>query len=96
MDCYPEYDGYQDVVFTAHWTVTETASGYTGSVYGSQTLELDSSESFTPYDDLTQEQVIGWVQSSIGAEQVAEIEANVNQQIQNQINPPVVNPPLPW
>jgi hypothetical protein len=32
----------------------------------------------------------------MGAEQVASIEANIDQQIENQINPPVVQLPLPW
>jgi hypothetical protein len=32
----------------------------------------------------------------MGAEQVAAFEANVAQQIEDQINPPVVTPPLPW
>jgi hypothetical protein len=32
----------------------------------------------------------------MGAEQVAAYEANVAEQIANQINPPVVTPPLPW
>jgi hypothetical protein len=32
----------------------------------------------------------------MGPEQVANIEANVAKQIDNLINPPAVNPPLPW
>jgi hypothetical protein len=36
------------------------------------------------------------VQDALGEEQVASYEANVAQQIENQINPPVVTPPLPW
>jgi len=69
---------------------------YNGSVYGSQGVTLDSGATFTPYDELTEAQVIGWVQDAMGAEQVAAYEANVAQQIENQINPPVVTPPLPW
>jgi hypothetical protein len=32
----------------------------------------------------------------MGSEQVAAINANIEQQIENQVNPPVVTPPLPW
>jgi len=39
---------------------------------------------------------IGWVQDALGEEQVASYEANVAQQIADQQDPPVVNPPLPW
>jgi len=96
LDAYPELDGEQDVVFVVHWTLTGTDGTYNGSVYGSVGVTLDPDAPFTPYADLTQAQVIGWVQDALGEEQVASYEANVAQQIENQINPPVVTPPLPW
>ena len=96
MDAYPEEDGEQDVVFNVHWTLTGTDGTYTGSVYGSQGVSIDPDAPFTPYDQLTEAQVIGWVQAAMGEEQVASYEANVAQQIEDQIDPPVVTPPLPW
>lgn len=96
MDCYPEVDGETDVVFTVHWTLTGTDGTYTGSVYGSQAVSIDPSVPFTPYADLTEAQVIGWVQGAMGAKQVSAYEDSVAGQIANQINPPVVTPPLPW
>ena len=100
MDCYPDVDGEKDVVFTVHWTLTgeQIVGGepLTGSVYGSVGVSLDPASPFTPYDQLTLAQVVGWVQEALGPEQVAAYEANVAQQIADQINPPVVTPPLPW
>ena len=96
MDCYPEEDGETDVVFTVHWTLTGSDGTYTGSVYGSQAVTVDPAAPFTPYADLTQDQVIGWAQDAMGAEQVTAFEDNVAQQIADQIDPPVVVPPLPW
>lgn len=96
MDCYPEAEGDTDVVFCVHWTLTGTDGTYFCSVYGSQHVTLDPEAPFTPYADLTQDQVIGWVQAAMGEEQVAACEANVAQQIENQINPPVIRPALPW
>jgi branched-subunit amino acid ABC-type transport system permease component len=96
MDAYPEEDGETDVVFSVHWTLTGTEAGFVGSVYGSQGVTVDPDAPFTPYADLTEAQVIGWVQDAMGAEQVAAYEANVAQQINNQIVPPVVTPQLPW
>jgi hypothetical protein len=49
---------------------------------------------FTPYADLTQAQVLGWVWAS-GIDK-ANVEAGVQGQIDNLINPPTVTPPLPW
>lgn len=96
MDCYPEQDGDTDVVFTVHWTLNGTDGTYAGSVYGSVGVTLDEGGAFTPYASLTEAQVIGWVKDALGEEQVAAYEASVAQQIADQANPPVVNPPLPW
>jgi hypothetical protein len=96
MDAYPEYEGNTDVVFVCHWTLSGTDGEHTAGVYGSVGLTLDPEADFTPYADLTEAQVIGWVQNALGEEQVASYEANVAAQIEAQINPPVVTPPLPW
>ena len=96
MDCYPQHDGETDVVFTVHWTLNGTDGTYNGSVYGTVGVTYDASAPFTPYADLTQNQVVGWVEAALGAEQVASLEANIATQIANQANPPVVTPPLPW
>jgi hypothetical protein len=94
MDCYPQVDGEQDVVFTVHWTCTGVDGEYSSYVYSSQSVAVNPDEPFTPYVDLTQDQVLGWIWAS-GVDKDA-VEASVEQQIQNQINPPVVTPPLPW
>jgi hypothetical protein len=96
MDAYPEYDGETDVVFTVHWCMDGTDGVYTAGVYGSVGLTLAPDTDFTPYADLTQEQVIGWVKDAMGEEQVASYEENVANQIAALANPPVVTPPLPW
>jgi hypothetical protein len=96
MDCVPQEDGLTDVVVTAHWNVSATDGTYTSNVYSTQSFTLSQGGTFTPYADLTQEQVVGWVQAAMGAEGVASLEANLNTQIENQINPPIVTPPLPW
>lgn len=96
MDAYPEADGETDVVFSVHWTLTGSDGTYSGSVYGSQGVTTDPDAPFTPYANLTQDQVIGWVKDAMGADQVADLEANVAQQIADQITPPVVTPELPW
>lgn len=96
MDCYPTAEGETDVVFTVHWRCHGFDGDYVAALYGAEAVTYAAGEPFTPYADLTQDQVIGWVQDAMGPEQVASIEANVGQQIQDQINPPVVSPPLPW
>ena len=98
MDCYPQAEGETDVVFTVHWTCSGTQDNngttYNGSVYSTCGVTYTAGTSYTPYADLTQDQVLGWIWAS-GVDQAA-TEAAVQQQINNQINPPVVTPPLPW
>ena len=83
-----------DVVITADWRCNGSQNNYSGTGYGSASFAPPGGSSFTPYPDLTQEQVLSWCFAS-GVDQKA-IESNVTAQIENQINPPVVAPPLPW
>lgn len=82
-----------DVVITADWRCNGTDEAYSGTCYGSCSFQPPSG-SFTPYDDLTEQQVLDWCYEN-GVDKTA-IEANVTLQIENQINPPVVALPLPW
>jgi hypothetical protein len=93
MDCYPQADGETDVVFTVHWTCSGVQDAYSASVYSTCSLPTPES-SFTPYADLTQDQVLGWIWAN-GVDRFA-TESTVVQQLDVQINPPVVTPPLPW
>lgn len=94
MDCYPQAEGETDVVFTVHWNCSGVDGEYSGYVYSTQAVAYTAGTPYTPYADLTQDQVLGWIWSS-GVDKDA-TEAAVQQQIDNQINPPVVTPPLPW
>ena len=82
-----------DVVITADWRCNGSQDGYSGTCYGSCSFAPPSG-SFTPYADLTEQQVLDWCYAN-GVDKSA-IEANVSLQIQNQIHPPVVSLPLPW
>ena len=93
MNCYPTVGSETDVVFTVHWTCSGTDGTYTSSVYSTCAVPSPTG-TFTPYSDLTQEQVLGWVWDN-GVDKDA-TEAAVQAQIEAQINPPVVTPPLPW
>ena len=89
----PTEGSLTDVVITADWRCNGTQDQYSGTCYGSCSFQPPTGE-FTPYEELTQEQVLGWCYAN-GVDKTA-IEANVTLQIENQINPPVVTLPLPW
>ena len=94
MDAYPQAEGQTDVVFTVHWTCAGVQDTYNASVYSTCGVTYSSGAPYTPYAQLTQDQVLGWIWAS-GVDKAA-TEAAVQQQINNQINPPVVTPNLPW
>jgi len=96
IECYREKDGKQDVVFTIYWRRQATDGTHLADVYGSQGVTLDLAAPFTPYADLTQSQVEGWLVDAMGAAKLAELDANLDKQIADLVNPPIVRPPLPW
>jgi len=97
LDCYPQQDGKADVVITVHWRRQATdGDGHNADIYGSQPLTLDQASTFTAFADLTEAQVIGWLEDAFGPELLAAQVKALDQQIEDQINPPVVSPPLPW
>ena len=105
LDCYPKYDQETDVVFTVHWdclgnmtvaTGSLSGSTYNSRLYGTTGVTYHSGSSFTPYSQLTQPQVLSWVFDAMGQQQKDSIEAGAANAIYTQIDPPVVNPPLPW
>ena len=83
------------IVFTVHYTVAASDGTYASSTYGSIGLEQPEGE-VIPYADLTPELVIGWVQEKLGGEEkVAEIEAALQAQIDQQRTPTTAQG-MPW
>ena len=96
LSCVPQSEGQADVVVSVAWRVNGVDGIYNATVYGTQTLTPSDSKEFIAYADLTETQVIGWVQDAMGEDQVADINANIEGQIENQVNPPITTPTLPW
>jgi hypothetical protein len=96
LECYPEHEGHTDVVFTCHWRRQATDGTHTADIYGSQAVTLDPDAPFTPYANLTEAQVIGWLEAAFGDELLEAQQKALDKQIEDQINPPVIRPQLPW
>lgn len=97
MDCKPQDGDLTDFVVVVHWTrnAKEIINNkeYFASVYGTQSFSAEDVSDFIPYEELTYEEVCGWLDSTID---VAALDLNLDQQIENQVNPPIVTPPLPF
>ena len=88
----------QNYVVTAYYDVTGVDGTYTANLTNAARFSTASVSPFIPYEDLTNEIVVGWIQSELGVDGVSNIEACIQGQIDSQINPPVSpeNTPLPW
>ena len=75
-------DGY---VFCAHYTVTADDGTYTSGAYGS--IGFERPDNLVPFSQLTEATVVGWVKEKLTEEKVAEIEAALQSQIDEQKRP---------
>jgi hypothetical protein len=91
-------DGQQDYVVIAAYDVTGVDGEFTSSLSNTAQFSTSNVTSFVPYADLTEEIVLGWIQSELGENGVLSITACIEGQIESQKNPPVSPEitPLPW
>jgi hypothetical protein len=84
-------DGY---VFTVHYTVNAADGTYTSGAYGSLGLERPEDD-MVPFASLSEDLVVGWVKDKFGPEKVAEIEAALQAQLDEQ-HAPTKASGMPW
>ena len=90
----PNPTGY---VVTVNFIVSGTDGTYTANIDGSiQFTPEQNQPDFVPYDQLTQDEVMGWINTATNNQE--NYYANVQGQINSMITPPVSpsSQPLPW
>ncbi len=106
LDSIPSFDGMDKVISTIHWRAQKKHTNnieeinnsivfedFTADTYGALAVDAPHEASFTPYDEVTKEMVEGWLEAGLDCEA---IEANLDAQIENFLNPPLVAYALPW
>lgn len=78
VDCYTSKDGLEKVAYNVHWSYFGTDGTHTASMIGVQSIGEPDPENFVAFENLTEEQVIGWISSSMDVEQM---QANLDSQI---------------
>ena len=96
---YPTKDGQSKVVYEVSWRCngTEEKDGetYSSSAAGNNIITYDADASFTAFDDLTEDQVLGWIWETDVVK--ADIEATVQASVDEHITPTsVVGVPSKW
>lgn len=96
MECRIKEEDLNDVVVIVHWRYNATAEiegkSYFADTFSSTALPTPS-EGFTPYADLTKEQVVGWLENILDA---PSMQLNLEANIQSQANPIMITFDLPF
>ncbi len=105
MDCViketVEGQELQNVVNMLHWRRSAqtadydptTDTGYYVDVYGAMPLTSPDPNDFILYENLTKDDVIGWLEENLD---VTDMQENLNKRIDLLINPVEETLPLPW
>ena len=97
LRCLPQSEGQTKVVTEVHWrcvgTKEQDGQTHSSGEYGVCHFTYKGGD-YIDYDRLTADDVLSWVWAS--DLEKTEIEARINLNIANLVNPPVVVHPLPW
>jgi hypothetical protein len=81
------------------WCISGVYDVYMAAIGNRTTLNASQSSTFIPYEQLTEEIVLGWLQNTLGGAAIADLEAKIQADIDRRLTPPAVIPkdtPLPW
>ena len=93
VDTYPTKSDQTDVIFNVHWRlngIDDTEDKNVGDSYGVVSLDTEDLSTFTAFADITEANVISWVEAALGEEQVTSLKASIDAQIAEKITPTVV------
>lgn len=94
FECILNQDGLEKIITVVHWRLKGTdEDGISAETYGTQGVEQPDPETFTPFTEISQEQVEGWLEALID---VDAMKANIDNQISTLKTPVVATLPAPW
>jgi hypothetical protein len=97
LNCAVESEGLPDVINMIHWRYNATQvdgdKTYFADTYGSASVAQPNPQNFIPYADVTEAEVIGWLEAILP---VDAMQLALENNIALQINPVEVTLPLPW
>lgn len=104
LDVRPSVNNLTNVVVGAHWILTGTKLyedvNYAANCNGIISFDSPDENLFIPYDQITFDDTISWIQSHMGELQVSKLQEDLSQTIESRLieiqNPPFINLPLPW
>jgi hypothetical protein len=93
MLTYPTYEGYENYINQIKWKYSAiNEEGIIVYLFG-QTNFNNLTENYTPYSEITEEEVIGWLNSD---PEIQYYRDNLDRQMLEKLYPLIQTLPLPW
>ena len=71
VDAHVSQDGLDNVIYNVHWSYfAEDGEGHTASMIGVQHIPNVDPDNFTAFDQLTQADVIAWIEPELDLQQL--------------------------
>jgi len=90
----PSVDGLNNVVKRVTWRYQAKEGSYAGDIYKDTYFNApENSDQFIEYDDLSQDTIVGWIES---VENMEEVRAEVLARLETSKRPAIVERSVPW
>ena len=87
MDCYVDKDGLKDCIHNVHWSYEATDGTNNVNSIGVESLDVPSEEGFTPFDELSEDDVVVWLEAKMDLDS---LKANLDDQLDKIANPVII------
>ena len=96
LDCLPSSGNKNKVVSIIHWAVLGSDGNNAITIRGAQSVNYVEGSPFIEYNDLTEKDVLDWIQPAMGIESVTAIQEKLDSQLANLLNSTTLGVSLPW
>jgi hypothetical protein len=94
LDCYNDYNNIQNVVYSIHWRVTKSIDNLSINRTDKTDIVINITD-FIPFENLTEEVVLGWLFEQMGNNKQT-IEEAITATLNESISPTKVSLNPPW
>ena len=85
VDVHTQVEELEKVIYSVHWSyVAENEDGVTANIIGVKSVSEPNPESFTPFEQLIQDDIISWIEPSF---QLSEMQSALDAQIAEKVAP---------
>lgn len=86
VEVYNSLNGNTDVVYKVNYGILTSKNGNGVTLFKEQELDISSITEFIPFEDLTDEIVIGWVKSDLGEAGVNDAQKEATELLNKALN----------